>query len=194
MTKNKPKDERISEIIGAAVEIFVEMGYERASMNTIAARAGVSKGGLYHHFKSKDEILLAANTEYMKPIYEFMQIAQSIADPVDSLKGFIKNYLFYWLSHEKELMFTFLSMAKMLAQNTMWPMIDGYSSEMIGFYESILRKGVETGKLRNHDVKARATALFSALDGVSGYVVMCDSLSVETITEQFIEVFLRDLQ
>ncbi len=194
MTINKPKNERISEIIRAAVEVFVEKGYEGASMNTIANGAGISKGGLYHHFKSKDEILLAANNEYMKPIYGFMQVAQSIKDPVDALRNFIKDYLTYWHSHEKELVFTFLTMAKMLAQKNMWPLIDGYSIEMIGFYESILKKGKKAKQFSNHDLSARATVLFSALDGASGYAIMCNSLSIEKMTEQFITVFLEDIQ
>ncbi len=194
MTINKPKEERISEIIRAAVEVFVKKGYEGASMNAIADRAGISKGGLYHHFKSKDEIVLAANDEYMKPIYGFMQVAQSIADPLEAFRNFIKDYLSYWSSHEKELAFTFLTMAKMLAQKNMWPLIDEYSNEMIRFYESILKKSKKARKLPKKDLTARATILFSALDGASGYAIMCDSLSIEKMTDQFITVFLGDIQ
>ena len=49
MTKNESKDQRINDILEAAVDIFVEKGYENTSMNEIAAHAGISKGGLYHH-------------------------------------------------------------------------------------------------------------------------------------------------
>ena len=61
MTKKKAKEIRTEEIVQAAVQEFLERGYEGASMDNIARRASLSKGGLYHHFRSKDEILIYAN-------------------------------------------------------------------------------------------------------------------------------------
>ena len=50
MAKNEPKEVRVNEIIQAAIEEFIEKGYDGASMDQIAKRAGVSKGGVYYHF------------------------------------------------------------------------------------------------------------------------------------------------
>lgn len=52
-------DERRSSIIEAASTVFREMGYERASMAAISARAGGSKATLYGYFKSKEELFVA---------------------------------------------------------------------------------------------------------------------------------------
>ena len=49
---------RINTIIEAAINEFVEKDYENTSMESIAMRAGLTKGGLYYHFKSKDDIKL----------------------------------------------------------------------------------------------------------------------------------------
>lgn len=46
-------------ILLAAKDVFLETGYERASMDTVAARAGTSKRSLYAHFESKDRLFLA---------------------------------------------------------------------------------------------------------------------------------------
>jgi AcrR family transcriptional regulator len=46
-------------ILFAAKDVFLETGYERASMDTVAARAGTSKRTLYAHFESKDKLFLA---------------------------------------------------------------------------------------------------------------------------------------
>jgi AcrR family transcriptional regulator len=46
-------------ILFAAKDVFLEAGYERASMDTVAARAGTSKRSLYAHFESKDRLFLA---------------------------------------------------------------------------------------------------------------------------------------
>ena len=50
-------------IIDAALEVFKEVGYERASMAEISARAGGSKATLYNYFKSKEELFSAAMLE-----------------------------------------------------------------------------------------------------------------------------------
>jgi AcrR family transcriptional regulator len=46
-------------IIKAASDAFIEFGYEKTSMSTIAERLGGSKATLYSYFKSKEELLLA---------------------------------------------------------------------------------------------------------------------------------------
>jgi AcrR family transcriptional regulator len=43
----------------AAIELFMEQGYHATSMRQIAERAGLALGGIYNHFKSKDEIFEA---------------------------------------------------------------------------------------------------------------------------------------
>jgi len=46
-------------ILKAAKDVFLEMGFERASMDVVAARAETSKRTLYAHFESKDKLFLA---------------------------------------------------------------------------------------------------------------------------------------
>lgn len=54
-----PRDERRSQLLSAAVEIFGARGYHAASMDEVAEAAGVSKPVLYQHFPSKFELYLA---------------------------------------------------------------------------------------------------------------------------------------
>lgn len=44
-------------IIVAATEVFTRKGFEKTTIEEIIREAGCSKGGFYHHFKSKDEVL-----------------------------------------------------------------------------------------------------------------------------------------
>jgi AcrR family transcriptional regulator len=46
-------------LLAAAAEIFVREGYEAAQLDEIAATAGRSKGAVYTHFKSKEDLFLA---------------------------------------------------------------------------------------------------------------------------------------
>lgn len=44
-------------VLGVAVELFAEQGYDATSVAQIIDRAGLTKGGFYHHFASKDALL-----------------------------------------------------------------------------------------------------------------------------------------
>jgi AcrR family transcriptional regulator len=55
----KHPEVRRSELLDCAQALFFERGYERATINDIIDKAGVSKGGFYHHFSSKEEMLEA---------------------------------------------------------------------------------------------------------------------------------------
>jgi AcrR family transcriptional regulator len=53
------KDLRRESILAVAAEVFAEEGYQAASMSTIAARVGGSKGTLYNYFNSKEALFEA---------------------------------------------------------------------------------------------------------------------------------------
>jgi AcrR family transcriptional regulator len=53
------RDARREAILDVAQEVFLEEGFANASMSTIAARLGGSKGTLYNYFKSKEELFTA---------------------------------------------------------------------------------------------------------------------------------------
>lgn len=53
----KSAEERKNEILDVAEQLFAEKGFDNASTNDIIKRIGIARGTLYHHFKSKEEIL-----------------------------------------------------------------------------------------------------------------------------------------
>lgn len=193
MSKWEPKEKRIGDIVTAAVEEFLEKGYDGASMDAIARRAGISKGGLYHHFDSKEQILFVANEALSEPVNEFMRASNENPDAVEGLRVYITSYLHHWVDHPKELNFFFLTMTKALACRDMWPAFTGYFDGVSGFLSALFERGIREGRLRPHDVTARATALLSALDGILIYMVMNPALAPDVITRRFEETFIKPL-
>ncbi|HWM15919.1 MAG TPA: TetR/AcrR family transcriptional regulator [Microbacterium sp.] len=51
------------QILQIAVEVFIEQGYDATSVSSLAARLGLSKSALYHHFESKEQLLSMALDE-----------------------------------------------------------------------------------------------------------------------------------
>lgn len=57
MVKNNTSKQTYEDIISVAYTLFIEKGYEKASVQDIINELGISKGAIYHYFKSKEEIL-----------------------------------------------------------------------------------------------------------------------------------------
>lgn len=52
------------QLVKAATVLFAQNGYHATGVDTILKQAGISKKTLYHHFRSKDELILAVLREY----------------------------------------------------------------------------------------------------------------------------------
>lgn len=59
MARNKYPEQTLEQILLVSTELFKEKGYEKTSIQDIIDEIGMSKGAIYHHFKSKEEILHA---------------------------------------------------------------------------------------------------------------------------------------
>jgi AcrR family transcriptional regulator len=194
MAKNQPKEKRIKQIIDTAVKEFVEKGYEGTSMNSIAMRAGLSKGGLYHHFHSKDEILIEANNKFMEPIIELMENAKKIKSPTEGLKFYIKEYLKYWSNHARELQFTFLSLYKIMSNKEVWTEMESYLNYITNFYNEMLVFGIAQGELKEHDTYSRAIAIASSLDGITPYLIMSKEFTSNKVADLLIKTYINEIK
>lgn len=60
MARNKHPEETVNLILDVAFRLFIEKGYDHTSIQDIIDHLnGLSKGAIYHHFKSKEDILIA---------------------------------------------------------------------------------------------------------------------------------------
>ncbi len=73
-SENPPDDTRRS-LLDAAAKLIAECGYRGATVNAVVARAGLSKGTFYWHFKSKDDLLFTLVEERIdRPLYELIEL------------------------------------------------------------------------------------------------------------------------
>ena len=60
MARNKHPEETVEKILAVSAKLFMEKGYEHTTLQDIIDNlGGLTKGAIYHHFKGKEEILLA---------------------------------------------------------------------------------------------------------------------------------------
>jgi AcrR family transcriptional regulator len=81
--RQRNRIERERRILGAALKIFAEKGYVGASMDDIAAGAGLTKPTLYQYFPSKDELftaMMVQERDYMLESFEHFSNAGMVAE------------------------------------------------------------------------------------------------------------------
>lgn len=98
--RNRKQEDRKIHLAMIAASVFWEKGYNTASLRDISVRANISKAGLYHYFRSKEEILtfiIVRNTEEGERV-----LRGCIADneregvsPEEGLRRVIRTYATY---------------------------------------------------------------------------------------------------
>lgn len=194
MVERKSKEERIDDIVNAAMDVFLEKGYENTTMETIAQKAGVSKGGLYHHFKSKEMILMFVNQKLSEKVEEMMFKSAECSSVKEGLLFYIKNYINFWLENPRETSFLFLSLAKVLDNQELLEYYHNYTVEYTLYFEELFKMGIQSGEFIHHNVKTSAITLMAALDGILSYMIFDDGLKLDEVVEHFEEKFIRPIE
>jgi len=187
------RDIRLNKIIEAAINEFIEKGYEAASMESIARRAALSKGGLYHHYKSKAEVLYAVNLKFLEPVTKMISGIEAEDSLDEGLSGFISDYLRYWNDHRVELMLYFRTMNESFGNKMIMDLYRESAAGMFDYLESVFFRGREIDLFKEHNARMHSVALISCLDGFLGYLLIDPSLDVEHLSKELDQIFIKNL-
>jgi AcrR family transcriptional regulator len=95
-------DQRMSEILAHATEVFDEKGYEGASMRDLSRATGMSLAGLYYYFDSKEKLLYLIQKHTFGTIVERLrERLKASADPEERIRICILNHLEYFLANQQ---------------------------------------------------------------------------------------------
>ena len=73
MSKEYNSQATIETILSVSAKLFLEKGFDKTSMMDIAKTAGISKGAIYHHFQSKDEIIKSVTERQAQTVKDAME-------------------------------------------------------------------------------------------------------------------------
>jgi TetR/AcrR family transcriptional repressor of nem operon len=85
------RHESKTKLLDAALQVVRGKGYAATTVDDICQKAGVTKGSFFHHFKSKDDLALAAVDHWGSMTSGFFAVApyQQAKDPLERLLGYV---------------------------------------------------------------------------------------------------------
>jgi TetR/AcrR family transcriptional regulator, transcriptional repressor for nem operon len=91
MSTAKARIDARTRLLDAAVRVIRAQGYSATSVDDICHEAGLTKGAFFHHFKSKEDLAVAAAAHFSEMAVRLFGEApyRALADPLDRLLGYI---------------------------------------------------------------------------------------------------------
>ncbi len=183
------------EILRTAARLFQQRGYDATSMNDVAAALKLSKGGLYHHFQSKDEILYEIMNHAMEITQErVLNPVRGIADPEERLRALIRLHIEVVLSpRDREI-------TVMLHENHPLPpalrkRINSRKKDYVHFLENLMAEVQEEVQERNRQQtktrvspRAAAFALLGMINWIYQWYKPEGELQARNLIPQFTDL------
>jgi AcrR family transcriptional regulator len=180
------------EILRTAARLFQQRGYDATSMNDVAAALKLSKGGLYHHFQSKDEILFHIMSHAMEITEErVINVARRVEGAEERLRTLIRLHIQVVLSPEDR------EITVMLHENHPLPpalrrKINGRKKDYLHFVEHLIAD-VQRKRNSQSSVTPRAAAL--ALVGMINWIYQWykpdGPLTGDALVTQYTDIFFH---
>jgi len=180
------------EILRTAARLFQQQGYDATSMNDVAAALKLSKGGLYHHFQSKDEILFNLMNHAMDITEEsVLKPVMAIPDPEQRLRALIRRHIAVVLSERER------EITVMLHENHPLPpalrkRINARKKDYVHFLENLVAEvGRARGSKGSVTPRAAAFALLGMLNWIYQWYRPEGTLQEENLAQQYTEIFFQ---
>lgn len=159
-------EERKTQILNAAEEVFTRKGLNDARMDDIAEKTGLSKGALYWYFNSKDDLIIAILDRIF--LGAFKQLESDKSDHLsatEAIKEFTEEAIrdYTRMLHLMPVAYEFLSLA--FRNKTVQKALKQYLNIYMDALVPIIQRGIDSGEFRPVDAEEVAIAAGAIFEG-----------------------------
>ena len=188
-------------ILHAALYLFAQDGYEAVSVSAIAGELGMTKGALYKHYKSKQDIF----NKIVERIYQIdYEQARKFAVPeevfektplpyhntsIENVNAFIKEQFYFWTQDEFACNFRKMVTLEQYRNHDMADMHQKcFSSGPIDYIENLFREMIKQGILHKSNPKQLALEFYSP------YYLLLSIYDAATNKEEVTNLFMEHIK
>ena len=184
---------RHQEILEIAARLICRDGYERTSMQQIAAACGLTKAGLYHHVRNKEHLLLEIMSYGMDTFEEqvLSQVAP-IADPVRRLRECMeKHILLVTRGRDKEI--TIILHEDATLTGAPRAQINARKKNYVRFLEGSFKEAIRAGRIRRVDPKMAAFSFLGTINWIYKWFQPDGEIPGERLAREMPDLFFGGL-
>jgi AcrR family transcriptional regulator len=174
---------RRHEILGTAVRLFAEQGYEAASLDDIARELGFTKGVIYHYFPSKGTLLREAIAETIEPALARQQvIVDSSLPSEEKLRRLVYDWVYDVLFDYQQYLVVLSDRAVLSRRQDAADRVR--PRRFVQQYRTVIQEGVRDGSFRQVDPGVAAQTVVQGIQGVARWYRPDGRLSRAEICEE----------
>lgn len=188
-----PPLNRAIDFAAGAFALFARHGIDRVTMDDIASEGHATKGSLYWHYKSKDEIIEAACRHYYQQWHkESQRNIALISNPVEKIRITVRNSVRSCLIDETNRVFTMEILTRALHDRSIREGWRQFFESVRAFYLALVESAVEVGLLPCKDPVRAVDLMLSAMEGYKLRAVfepsLCSKVEERAIAKQLLSL------
>jgi AcrR family transcriptional regulator len=159
-------EERRSQIIESAIQVFAREGFAKTRMDDVAAEAGLSKGLLYWYFKSKEEIIIAiADLLFGAELRKLQSRTPEGQSARACLENFLEIYIedLHRLLKVTPIIYEFYALA--FRNGAVRRVMQEYLHRFVALLEPLVQRGMDTGEFTRGDARQTTIVIGAVLEG-----------------------------
>ena len=160
-------EERTRQIIEAATLVFAQKGFDRATMDDIAAAAGINKATIYLYFKNKDALIIAIAEQIFALELADLQRACELPGAAAQRLGAFYETLIAEKANFLPLMPIFYEFYALgLRRDDVRAALLSFMEQSAALLQGIIEEGVSAGEFAPLDAQKTAKTFIALLDGI----------------------------
>lgn len=180
-------------IIDASLLLFERHGFHGVTVNQIVETAGISKGGFYHHFTSKDELLFVIHDIFISYVLErAVQANQENLTPTSRLQKIIKEFVSVFDIYKAHLTVFYQESNYLQSQHE--AIVKKKRNEFKEIIRGVIEEGVDRGEFRSSlSVDITTMAILGMVNWTYKWYQKNGEKSIEEIADYYTDLILHAL-
>ncbi|HYS04673.1 MAG TPA: TetR/AcrR family transcriptional regulator [Candidatus Dormibacteraeota bacterium] len=186
---------RQAQIFETAARLFCEKGFDKASMGDISAALGLTKAGLYHHIRSKEELLYEIMS-YGMDLFEqkVLNRVMTIDDPLDRIRATLRGHVLL-VTRDRPKEITVILHESNALKGRYRDRINARKKRYVKFLEKTFRELLRSGAARRIDPSVATFAMLGMINWIYQWYRpggrLDENALAETLTDQFLGGVLK---
>ena len=194
--KERGRAEMRQRIIDAAIQMFLEEGYEKTSIRNIADKIEYSPATIYLYYNDKDELLYDVQAQAFEKLGQLFREKATAKNPIRKLEQIMVTYMHFGKNNPElyDLMFIIRAPMNVMKEKELWD--NGHDS--FKFLVECITDCIEKKLIRYDDVMIAALSVWSMGHGLVSLDLRCrfkvmamDEDMITAAIEKSVQEYLR---